>query len=189
MHEEAERLDRLVQNLLEMTRLESGGVRCAEGVARRSRRSWARCCIASARGCAAATSTTRMPADLPLVEIDEILIEQVLINLLDNALKYSPAGSPVEISAAAGDERVVVEVADRGPGLAPGDEQRVFEKFYRSPTACRARGSGLGLSICRGLVEAHGGRIEAAEPARRRRRLPVHAARQGDAPAVEPGDD
>jgi hypothetical protein len=74
--------------------------------------------------------------------------------------QYTPGGTPIEISATANDGGVALEVADRGPGLAPGDEQRVFEKFYRSPTV-PARGSGLGLSICRGIGEAHGGRIEA----------------------------
>jgi two-component system sensor histidine kinase KdpD len=163
MHEEAERLDRLVQNLLEMTRLESGNVRlrkewhAVEEVIGAVLHRFA----ARLRGRAVAT---RVPADLPLVEIDEILIEQVLINLLDNALKYSPEGSPIEIAASAGEGSVVVDIADRGPGLARGDEQRVFEKFYRSPTV-PARGSGLGLSICRGLVEAHGGRIEAVNRA------------------------
>jgi two-component system, OmpR family, sensor histidine kinase KdpD len=159
MHEEAERLDRLVQNLLEMTRLESGSVQLRkvwhpleEVVGAVLHRYSARL-----RG---RSVTTRVPTDLPLVEIDEVLIEQVLINLLDNALKYTPEDSPVEIAASLVDGAVVVEVADRGPGLAAGDEQRVFEKFYRSPRV-PARGSGLGLSICRGIVEAHGGRIEA----------------------------
>ena len=105
--------------------------------------------------------TARVPPDLPLVAMDPVLIEQVLINLLDNALKYTPEGSPIEISASREADGVVVDVADRGPGLAPGDEQRVFEKFYRSPTV-PAPGSGLGLSICRGIMQAHGGRIVAA---------------------------
>jgi two-component system sensor histidine kinase KdpD len=105
--------------------------------------------------------TTSIPPDLPLVPIDPVLIEQVLINLLDNALKYTPEGSPIEISASPGDDGVVVEVADRGPGLRAGDERRVFEKFYRGQ-APAAPGSGLGLAICRGIVEVHGGRIEAA---------------------------
>jgi two-component system sensor histidine kinase KdpD len=159
MHEEAERLDRLVQNLLEMTRLESGRVQLRkewhaleEVVAAVLHRFAARL-----RG---RTVTTRLPPDLPLVAIDEALIEQVLINLLDNALKYTPEASPIDLSASLAGDRVVVEVADRGPGLAAGDERRVFEKFYRSPTV-PARGSGLGLSICRGILEAHGGRIEA----------------------------
>lgn len=160
MHEEADRLDRLVQNLLEMTRLESGSVHVRkewhaveEPVGAALHRLAARL-----RG---RPVTTLVPPDLPLVAMDPVLIEQVLINLLDNALKYTPEGSPIEVSAFQEDDGVVVEVADRGPGLAPGDERRVFEKFYRSPTV-PARGSGLGLSICRGIMEAHGGRVEAA---------------------------
>lgn len=160
MHEEGERLDRLVQNLLEMTRLESGSIQL--------RREWhALEEVVGAvlhrfdRRLRGRPVTARIPSDLPLVAIDEILVEQVLINLLDNALKYTPGGTPIEISATANDGGVALEVADRGPGLAPDDEQRVFEEFYRGPTV-PARGSGLGLSICRGIVEAHGGRIEAA---------------------------
>ena len=159
MHEEAERLNRLVQNLLEMTRLESGSVQARkewhaleEPVGSALQRFGARL--------RRRIVTTNIPPDLPLVPLDPLLIEQVLINLVDNALKYTPEDTPIEISAAAEDGGVAVEVADRGPGLAPGDEQRVFEKFYRT-RAEPGRGSGLGLAICRGIVEAHGGRIRA----------------------------
>jgi two-component system sensor histidine kinase KdpD len=160
MHEEADRLDRLVQNLLEMTRLESGSV----GVRKEPH------AIEEPVGAALHRLgdrlrrrhiTTAIPPDLPLVPIDPVLIEQVLINLVDNALNYTPEGSPIEISVSPRDGEVVVELADRGPGLAPGDEPRVFEKFYRGSTPGMP-GSGLGLAICRGIVEAHGGRIEAA---------------------------
>jgi len=92
------------------------------------------------------------------VAIDDVLIEQVLVNLLDNALKYTPAKSPIEILATATDRAVTVEVADHGPGLPPGQEDRVFEKFYRGQPL-GGRGAGLGLSICQGIVRAHGGRI------------------------------
>jgi len=102
--------------------------------------------------------TTRVPTDLPLVLIDDVLIEQVLINLLDNALKYTAADTPIEISASSADGTVLVEVADRGPGLPPGDEKRIFDKFFRGGTGA-VRGAGLGLAICQGIVEAHGGRI------------------------------
>jgi two-component system sensor histidine kinase KdpD len=102
--------------------------------------------------------TTRLPEDLPLVPIDDTLIEQVFVNLLDNVLKYTPTGSPIEVAAWASEEGVTVEVADRGPGLGPGEEGHVFEKFYRGHPAA-GRGAGLGLAICRGFVEAHGGRI------------------------------
>jgi two-component system sensor histidine kinase KdpD len=87
-----------------------------------------------------------------------VLIEQVLVNLLDNALKYTPAGSPIEVIATATDQSLTIEVADHGPGLPPGEEDKVFEKFFRGEQRV-ARGAGLGLAICRGIVRAHGGRI------------------------------
>jgi two-component system sensor histidine kinase KdpD len=82
----------------------------------------------------------------------------VLINLVENAVKYAPAGSAIELSASAGDREVIVEVADRGPGIPSGEETRIFDKFYRGIPA-REGGVGLGLTICRGIIEAHGGRI------------------------------
>jgi two-component system sensor histidine kinase KdpD len=100
----------------------------------------------------------RVPPDLPLVEMDDVLIEQVLINLLDNAAKYTPPGSPISIVVSGDPHRITVEVADRGPGLPPGAEERIFEKFYRTGTA-PGRGAGLGLAIAKGIVNAHGGRI------------------------------
>ncbi|HXD99776.1 MAG TPA: sensor histidine kinase KdpD [Candidatus Acidoferrum sp.] len=157
VREEADRLNRLVQNLLEMTRLESGALQL--------RREWHP--LEEVIGAALSRLstrltgrrvTTRVPPDLPLVAIDDVLIEQVLVNLLDNALKYTPAGAPFEIIATAGDRNVTVEVADHGPGLPPGKEEKVFEKFYRvDPVG--GRGAGLGLAIARGIVQAHGGRI------------------------------
>ncbi len=157
VHEEAERLNRLVQNLLEMTRLESGALQL--------RSEWhpVEEVIGAALGrftkrLQDRPLTTRVPSDLPLVLIDDVLIEQVLINLLDNALKYTPAGSPIEVTASSANDAVVVEVADRGPGLSPGDEARIFDKFYRSGTG-GVRGAGLGLAICQGIIQAHGGRI------------------------------
>jgi len=90
--------------------------------------------------------------------MDDVLVEQVLTNLLDNALKYTPAGTPIRIVATASEGRITVEVADRGPGLRPGDEERVFEKFYRG-AGTSERGAGLGLAICKGIVQAHGGRV------------------------------
>jgi two-component system sensor histidine kinase KdpD len=158
LHEEADRLNRLVQNLLEMTRLESGALQLhtewhsVEEV------------VGAALGrfgkaLARRPVTTRVPADLPLVPMDDVLIEQVLINLVDNVLKYTPAESPVEVSAEDTGTAVLVEVADRGPGLPPGEERRIFEKFHRAEATRSVRGAGLGLAICQGIVRAHGGRI------------------------------
>jgi two-component system sensor histidine kinase KdpD len=157
VRDEADRLTRLVQNLLEMTRLESGALEL--------RREWQALeeVIGTAlrrlgRRLEGRRVTTDLPPGLPLVHVDGVLIEQVLINLLDNALKHTAADVPIRIIATATDRAVTVEVADRGPGLPPGEEARVFEKFYRG-SSTPARGAGLGLAICQGIVSAHGGRI------------------------------
>ena len=157
VREEAERLNRLVQNLLEMTQLESGALQLHRDLHPMEE------IIGAALGRVGKRLedrrvTTRVPPDLPLVPIDDVLIEQVLVNLLDNAIKYTPAGSPIDIIATAGDRNVTVEITDHGPGLPPGTEDKVFEKFFRAQPV-DARGVGLGLAICRGIVRAHGGRI------------------------------
>jgi two-component system sensor histidine kinase KdpD len=101
-----------------------------------------------------------LPLDLPLVHIDALLLEQVFINLLDNAARYSPPGSAIEVAASVVGLKVVIEISDRGPGFAPGEEARAFDKFYRGRSA-GVRGVGLGLAICRAIVQAHGGTITA----------------------------
>jgi len=98
---------------------------------------------------------------VPYALLDDVLIGQVIYNLVENATKYTPAGSPIEIRAWRDGEGAFLEVADRGPGLPPGEERRVFEKFHRAAETGGARGLGLGLAISRGFVEAHRGRIEA----------------------------
>jgi two-component system sensor histidine kinase KdpD len=156
-HEEAQRLARLVRNLLDMTRLEAGALKVQKDLQPLEE------VVGSAldrmedrlRGREVKTS---IPAGLPLVPFDAILIEQVLINLLENATKYSPAGTPIEVRAQAREGEVEVEVADRGPGVARQDAERVFDKFYRVREG-EGGGVGLGLTICRGIVSAHGGRI------------------------------
>lgn len=157
VRDEADRLGRLVQNLLDMTRLESGAV-----VARKE---WH--ALEDALGPALQRLgpalrerqvSIRIPEDLPLVPMDDVLVEQVLINLLDNATKYTPGMTPVDISAVFKDAAVEVTVADRGSGLGPEEVERVFDKFYRGGKPS-GRGAGLGLPICRGFIEAHGGRI------------------------------
>ena len=162
IYEEADRLNRLVANLLEMTRIESGSVQV--------RKEWQP--LEEVVGAALARIEPMLgehklevviPADLPLVPLDSVLIEQVLINLLENAIKYTPAGSSIQVLARAEPLRVVVEINDSGPGLPPGDEERIFEKFYRAKASGNSAGSGLGLTICRGIIEAHGGRIWAAQ--------------------------
>ena len=156
-HEEALRLNRLVRNLLDMTRLEAGALKVHEELQPLEE------VVGAALGrmedrLRGREVETRIPADLPLVAFDSALIEQVLINLLENATKYTPAGSPIEVAARAQDGVIEVEVNDRGPGVSPGDAERVFDKFYRAHEG-EGGGVGLGLTICRGIVAAHGGRI------------------------------
>jgi two-component system sensor histidine kinase KdpD len=160
IYEEAKRLDRLVYNLLEMSRLQSGEVKI--------NLEWH--VLEEVIGCALAQLDSQLhdhpvnitlPTDLPLVHIDALLLERVVINLLENAMKYTPAGTPVEISGRIQDNQLVASVADKGPGLPVGQEERIFEKFYQAAPGS-ARGGGLGLTICRSIIEAHGGRIWAA---------------------------
>jgi two-component system sensor histidine kinase KdpD len=106
--------------------------------------------------------SVEVPAGLSLCSFDDVLIEQVIINLLDNAAKYSPPGTPILIRAEETPHGVALEVADRGAGISPGDEERIFEMFYRGADGMNRRGAGLGLAICRAIVEAHGGSIRAA---------------------------
>jgi len=107
--------------------------------------------------------TVLLPHELPLVAADAVLLEQLIVNVVENALRYSPREARIEIAAHVGDDCVALDISDRGPGVAPGDETRVFEKFYRGASAkADDGGMGLGLTICRAIAEAHGGTIEAA---------------------------
>ncbi|MFO0736635.1 MAG: sensor histidine kinase KdpD [Labilithrix sp.] len=157
-HEEAERLNRLVRNLLDMTRIAAGAIRPNKewqpleeivGVAlnRLEERLVGR------------EVEVQLPPDLPLVPLDSVLIEQVLLNLLENALKYTLHGSPLLLRATSAPGEVEIEVADRGPGVPDAEKKQIFEKFYRLSREGTRGGAGLGLAICRGVVEAHGGRI------------------------------
>jgi two-component system sensor histidine kinase KdpD len=103
---------------------------------------------------------TELSENLPMVFADDLLLGQVLWNLLENAAKYTPAATPLELAAWEQDGAVILEVRDRGPGINPGEEERIFEKFYRGKST-GARGAGLGLPICRAIVEAHRGTIQA----------------------------
>jgi two-component system sensor histidine kinase KdpD len=159
--EEAERLERLVRNLLDMTRLESGSLVV--------KREWVP--LEEIVGAALTRLDAQLvgrpvraalPSDLPLLSVDAILLEQVFVNLLENAGKYTPANSALDLTARVANQTLVIEVADRGPGLPPGGEARIFEKFYRGQPA-GPPGAGLGLAICRGIVHAHGGTIVAEQ--------------------------
>ena len=104
---------------------------------------------------------THIPDDLPPVQLDYQEIEQVLTNLIENAVRYTPSDSSIDVSAHIEGDQMVISVADRGPGIPPVDLERVFDKFYRvlGRTTERPTGSGLGLAVSKGLVEAHGGRM------------------------------
>lgn len=156
--EEAGRLNRLVGNLLDMTRLEAGALKV-----KRELRD-----LQDVIGAALHQVGDRLgdrpveidiPADLPLVPLDFVLVVHVLVNLIDNALKYSPPGSPIHIRTRPLDGEAAIEVADQGIGIPAEDLDRVFQKFYRVQRPDNVTGTGLGLSISKGLVEAHGGRI------------------------------
>ena len=180
------RLTKVVNHLLDMTRLDSGLMKpnfewCDPGDLVRE-------AIDEAREQTQGHPVRpEIPGNLPAIRVDTRLITQVLLMLLTNAANYSPAGSEITIALAYSADRLRISVADRGPGLKPGEEQRVFEKFYRSP-GTPAGGIGLGLSIARRLVEAHSGKITAGNrsgggsvfvvefPAKERLNLPDDAA-------------
>ncbi len=168
--EEARRLNRLVGNLLDITRLEAGALKLRlissdiqDVVGAALRR------LAGRLG--DHPVLTNIPPNLPPVPMDFVLIEQVLVNLLDNAVKYSPPGSPIEISASQQGQTLAVAVSDHGDGIPPADLEKIFGKFYRAQQRGQAivpggfgpgaNGTGLGLSICKGIIEAHGGTITA----------------------------
>ncbi len=156
IQEEGARLNRLVGDLLSMTRLESGALK--------PQRDWHSLeevvgAALAHRGTDGSELQLCLEPDLPLAPFDFVLIEQVLLNLLDNAFKFSPPGAAVEITAVADGEFLRVSVADNGKGIPVDELERVFDKFYRASQNVGMPGTGLGLSICKGIVEAHGGRI------------------------------
>jgi len=103
---------------------------------------------------------TTLPDNLPLLWIDAVLMEQVVLNLIENAVKYTPPGSPIDIGAQLLADGFRLTVADYGTGIAKGQEQRIFDKFFRGHVESQHNGVGLGLALCRTIVEAHGGSIK-----------------------------
>ncbi len=173
--EEAENLNRVVTNLLDVSRLESGSVKL-DTLPHSVEDLFGTALQAMERRLAGHPTTSQVSPDCPPVSVDPVVFQSALVNLLDNAVKYTPAGSPIELLArrgppaaadSAGAPRpaphgtVEIVVADRGPGLAPGETERVFEKFVRGAAHGARRGVGLGLTIARRIVEAHGGTIRA----------------------------
>lgn len=161
IREEGERLDRYVQNLLDMTRLGHGALKprlAPQDVAE---------IVGGARARTKAILRGHdlqvdLAPNLPLILADGVLLEQVLVNILDNAAKYAPEGTAIDVTARLQGVRVELSVTDRGPGIRPEDQSRVFDMFYRVAGGDRQRaGTGLGLAICKGLIEAMGGTIRA----------------------------
>jgi two-component system sensor histidine kinase KdpD len=159
LHDEALRMSALVANLLDMARIQSGEVKfnlqwhdLEEVVG-----SALRICTAQLKG---HDVSTRLAPDLPLVLFDAVLIERVLCNLLENAAKYTPPGARIVVAAQLFGAWVNVTVYDNGPGLPPGNEDALFEKFTRGERESAKPGVGLGLAICRAIIEAHGGTIK-----------------------------
>lgn len=157
---EARRLNRLVANLLDMSRLDSGAIKT----------SFDYCDLQDLIGVVLSNVengseqrriTVQVDDNVPLVRLDFTLFERVLVNVLDNAFKYSPPDAPVELSVRREGRWVRVLVVDRGPGIPPEEREKVFERFYRTREASTIDGAGLGLAICKGIVELHGGKIEA----------------------------
>lgn len=155
------RMNRFFNNLLDMARLESGYMKLNSdwsdiqdiiGVTLRENQEilWEH------------IIKVEVPERTTVIKVDYALIEQVLTNLLHNAVKHSPLQSEIDIVVKAEPEQLLVSVADRGVGIPPGDEERIFDKFYRLQSPDNVGGTGLGLSICRGIIEAHGGRIWAS---------------------------
>jgi two-component system sensor histidine kinase KdpD len=159
-YEEAERLNRLVGNLLNMTRLEAGAIHLRLEP----------CDIQDAIGAALEQLGERLgkrpvkvnlPQNLPLISMDFALFGHALVNLLDNAVKYSPAKTSIEVDVSKTQNTVDIDICDRGIGIPSEDLERVFDKFYRVQRPESVNGTGLGLAICKGIVEAHGGTIQA----------------------------
>jgi len=159
IRQSALRMNALVNNLLDMARLEAGAVQL--------NRAWlpleevvGSALAAEAPLLAGRPVSVKLAEDLPLLELDAVLIERVFANLLENAAKYTPAGSALAISARVAGDQVRIEIDDHGPGLPRGREQAIFEKFERGAKESATPGVGLGLAICRAIVQAHGGRID-----------------------------
>ena len=160
LHEEAHRMSGMVSNLLDMARLQGGNVQL--------NRQWqtleevvGTALRATARVLGSRDIRVSLPEDLPLLHFDAVLLERVLVNLLENAAKYTPTESPIAIGAAPDADAVHVWVDDLGPGLPPGMEDRIFERFTRGERETSRPGTGLGLALCRAIIEAHGGHIRA----------------------------
>lgn len=156
------RMRSLVENILDMARLQSGPINLRRewqafeevvGASLQEVRPWA----------GRRQLLSSVPSDLPLLRFDSVLIQRVLINLLENAIKYTADDGHIHIAAGVADDVVRVAVSDDGPGLPRDEREKIFEKFYRGRTSGATAGAGLGLSICRAIIEAHQGSIMACD--------------------------
>lgn len=161
--DEAARLNRLLENILQMSKLDAGAAtpncqwhvleELVGSALHRTRRELAQHVVG-----------VHLPIDLPLLFVDGLLMEQVFVNLFENAARYTPRGTEMTIRAAVDGQYLRIAVSDNGPGFPAGAEEQIFGKFYRAlPTSDGGRGSGLGLAICRAIIKAHGGIIAAAK--------------------------
>ncbi len=181
MIDESERLNRFIANLLDMTKLESGAI--VPNTARHDIGEIVGSALRRAGKILAHHKVSlELAADLPMLELDAVLFEQVLFNLLDNAAKYAPADTTISIRSARDQNQVSLQIIDEGDGIPPAELESVFDKFYRAQKGDHVRpGTGLGLAISRGFVEAMHGTISAANRADRSGavltiRLPIPAA-------------
>jgi two-component system, OmpR family, sensor histidine kinase KdpD len=158
IHDEAQRMTHMVNNILDMTRLEAGLVQLdlqsyhleeiVGAVLARLKDQFGQREV-----------SIDIPQDLPMLYVDGVLFEKVLINLLENAAKYTPPHTHIEVVASLQDRQIEIQVMDDGPGIPKGSERQVFAKFYRGHAEGVVKGTGLGLAICSAIIEAHGGRI------------------------------
>jgi two-component system sensor histidine kinase KdpD len=158
LNDKSRRIADMVTNLLDMARIQSGEIRLR--IEWQSIEELIGGSVKASHGALGARPLAiRIEPGVSLVECDAVLIERVLVNLIENAGKYTPPDAPVEILARAAGGELLVSVRDHGPGVAPGQEELIFEKFTRGQAESATPGVGLGLAICRAIVEAHRGRI------------------------------
>lgn len=188
IYDEARRMSNLVNNILDMARLDAGVIELNKqwypleeiigAVLNRLHKRIGKRPVKVA-----------LPEGIPMIYADAVMIEQVLMNLLENALRYTPEGSPLEISAEISPQAVEISVADRGPGIPEGLEHRLFEKFYRIHKEAAQSGVGLGLAICRAIVAAHGGSMQAQNRAGGGALFSFVLPLEQTPPMVEPEED
>jgi two-component system sensor histidine kinase KdpD len=185
--DKTQRMTHMVTNLLDMARIQSGEMRLR--IEWQSLEELVAGAVKSAQSALGGRPVSvRIAPGFPLVECDAVLIERVLVNLLENAGKYTPSGSCVEIGAFVVGDEVRVSVRDHGPGVTRGQEESIFEKFTRGNVESATPGMGLGLAICRAIVEAHRGRIT-VEPATGEGANFVFTLPRGTPPVVDMADD